>query len=282
MASIVTAAAITHNPRVYWSKKEPSAEDKQDILRGFNDIKSRVEQAKIDTLVVIADDHLDTFYEDNLPSFCISLAENAIGPASMEEELGIPHYSCSVDSNLANHILNYGLRHGFDLSRTRKPDVDHAFIVPLTFVSPKMQLPIVPVFANNLVPPIPQTSRFFDLGKMLRAAIISSPKPNRVGLLASFTLSNEVGGPKGSSRDKEFNEEAIKLMSEGRYQEIIGCFSLERLFSAGNSTPEFLNYVALLGVVEDRKPDFLMYRDAPFWGGCAAVAWDLETKSNVH
>ena len=37
--------------------------------------------------------------------------------------------------------------------------IDHAFTVPLTFVRPDMDLPIVPIWTNVMAPPVPTRSR---------------------------------------------------------------------------------------------------------------------------
>jgi hypothetical protein len=76
-------------------------------------------------------------------------------------------------------------------------------------------------------------------------------------------------------RDTDFDREALELMLAGRAEAILTRLPVERLVAAGNSTPEFLNYCATLGVVEDRPPDLLEYRLVPAWGGCPAVFWDM-------
>ncbi|HYU19879.1 MAG TPA: hypothetical protein VEQ11_14415 [Chloroflexota bacterium] len=76
-------------------------------------------------------------------------------------------------------------------------------------------------------------------------------------------------------RDADLDGLALELIRAGRVEEILTRLPVERLAEAGNSTTEFLNYDAVLGVVEDRPPDFFEYRLVPAWGGVPTVAWSL-------
>jgi len=76
-------------------------------------------------------------------------------------------------------------------------------------------------------------------------------------------------------RDREFNREAEELVREGNIQEILKRFTLKRMSQAGNSTLEFLNCVAILGVIGGKRPSYLEHHIIREWGSCPAVAWDL-------
>ena len=47
-------------------------------------------------------------------------------------------------------------------------ELDHSIMVPLHFLTPDMNVPIVPFFINGLAPPLPSSQRCYALGKAVR------------------------------------------------------------------------------------------------------------------
>ncbi|MDR7455611.1 MAG: hypothetical protein QN137_14190, partial [Armatimonadota bacterium] len=91
-------------------------------------------------------------------------------------------------------------------------------------------------------------------------------------VIASFNLSLDVGGPRMGQRDEAFDRAVLELMRAGRVDDLLA-ITVERLYAAGNSTVEFLNYDMLLGVVGTRPPDLLEFHQVPAWGACPFAAW---------
>ena len=275
MAKLVTALACTHNPTIYWNNLVPE----QNLNDAFNPIRKRLKEAEVDALVVLANDHISNFFLDNMPSFAVGIAPEAGGPFIGELEAGMPEWKGKINQDLARGILKEGIRSGVDFASTQKFTLDHAFLVPLMLSLSKMKIPIVPIFSNALVEPVPRTRRFYKVGQILKRIIDSRPKDERIAVLASFNYSIEVGGHKMGSYDLDFDKRAEEYLREGNVKKILNEFSIERIFQAGNSSGEYLNYVSLLGMLGTRKPDY--YRDfmpkgADVHTKCPLAAWDLE------
>jgi protocatechuate 4,5-dioxygenase beta chain len=277
MGKFVAALAMTHNPRIYWSAEAAAPEDREYVYRNFGVLRDVLRAARPDALIVLANDHFDNFFLDNMPSFCVGIARVAEGPFWYEHEIQrIPEYRVPVHEDLAVDILRRGIEAGIDFAFTHEFRMDHAFCVPLSFVAPERDVPIVPIYTNVWAYPLPTPRRFYELGGVLRQVIESRPGNERVAVLASFNLSTEVGGPKMGWRDLAFDELALDLMRSGNVNRVLAELSIERLLAAGNSTTEYLNYVAMLGIVGERPPDFIEFKIVPGWGNCPAAAWTLE------
>lgn len=277
MARIVTTVGMTHKPVIYWFNDAPPANDRASVLESFDRLRKRLDEAKPDSIIVIANDHVDNFFVENMPSFCIGMSNKAEGPFAIEQEHGIPRYEADVDEDLSRFLLREGIRNDMDFARTSEYRLDHAFVIPLSFISPRGDIPIVPVFTNTLVPPIPSIKRFHDLGRTIARAI-ESYKNNeaRVAVIGSINLSVDVGGPRYGTRDAEFDDQAVDLMKGGSMEDISKRLTFERMFKAGNASSEFLNYVSLLGVAGDIRPTVLECPVIPRWGTCPTVAWDMK------
>lgn len=266
---------MTHRPTIYrnWDFAPQSA--KSEALESFNKLRKRLEESSPDVILVIANDHIDQFFVDNMPSFCVGISKRTEGPFPIEHEQGVPKYQSPVDEELSKFILKDGVSNDLDFARVSDFRLDHAFVVPLSFISPDGQIPIVPVFTNVLVPPIPSMKRFHDLGRVLAASINRYNSARRVAVVGSINLSVEVAGPRHAKSDDEFDELALNVMKSGTPEEFYQHLDLKRIFQAGNASGEFLNYLALLAIAKDSRPTLVECPKVPRWGSCPAVAWDV-------
>jgi protocatechuate 4,5-dioxygenase beta chain len=276
MGMLVAAIAMTHNPRIFWNAAQADPEDAAAVYAVFDDLRERLRRARPDRLIVVGDDHLDNFFLDTMPAFCVGVADRAGGPFWYEAEImGIPAYQAAVDAAAGRHLLDVGARRKIDFAQAHEFGLDHAFCVPLSVLRPEADLPIVPVFTNVFAYPLPRTERFYEVGETLAAFVAERPAGERVAIVTSFNLSLDVGGPRMGSRDEVLDRRALELIRGGRVDDILREMTVERLLEAGNSAAEFLNYVVVLGAVGRRPPDLVEYKTVQAWGACPFAAWDL-------
>jgi protocatechuate 4,5-dioxygenase beta chain len=129
-----------------------------------------------------------------------------------------------------------------------------------------MNIPIVPVFINCFVPPLPSARRVYTLGQAIRAAIETYPQPLRVVSLASGSFSLEIGGPKVAPGrrqgvpDPAWAAHVAALIREGDIGALLQEATLERMLRAGNVATELLVWIAMLGAIGARRPDWMEVR----------------------
>ena len=85
---------------------------------------------------------------------------------------------------------------GFDVGMTQNFSVDHSVTVPLHFLTPEMNVPVMPFFISGHVPPLPSAQRCYALGQAVGRAIEAWPENKRVVVMGSGSFSLEVGGPR--------------------------------------------------------------------------------------
>lgn len=259
MAEIVAGIGVPHTPGFpqLVAKEGPQCQTAQ----LFKAVAEHLDAVKPDVLVVFDSDHLNTFFFNNLPVFCIGVTDRTEGPS--DNPPAMPHYVVPVSEPLADHVRTKGVGDGFDLAMTQEFQVDHSVLVPLHFLTPAMQLPIVPIFINGIVPPLPLTKRCFALGQAVRRAIETWRGPERVAVLASGSFSLEVAGPNAPGNqfagppDPGWADTVLNCLSRTATNELLEQATQERMLKAGNVAGELLNWVALLGVIGDRRPKFL-------------------------
>jgi hypothetical protein len=64
-------------------------------------------------------------------------------------------------------------------------------------------------------------------------------------------------------------------MRTGARTEMLEKLTVAHLIEHGNSTTEFLNYIAALGIVEDRLPSFIKHKPVKGVGTCPIAFWML-------
>ncbi|MEX2446223.1 MAG: extradiol ring-cleavage dioxygenase [Dehalococcoidia bacterium] len=268
MAELVATFGVPHAP-IFPEQVERG--EAQDVVQLYQEVAQHLDAVQPDVLVIFDSDHVNTFFVDNLPIFSVGVGETTAGPNDLTR---MPRYEgVPLDPALALHLRDAGIRDGFDLALLQDFEVDHSVLVPLHFMTPRMHIPIVPFYINGLVPPIPAAKRCYALGQSVREAIASWTADMRVAVLASGVFSLDLGSPRsgGPVPDPEWTERVTDHLAQGRVAQLLDEATAERMWQAGNIGGELLNWVAMLGVVGDRRPRFIQARDGDAFG---AWRWD--------
>lgn len=274
MAELVAAVGVPHSP--HYPGQFPK-DGPQPTPRTFREVKAHLDAAKADAIVVIANDHFNTFFMNNFPTFAIGVTDAAYGP---NDQTRMPHYDFAVQASLAKHMLNTGLEEGFDFSVAQEFGVDHAMLVPLHYLTDDVKQPVVPIWVNTFSAPLPKAKRCYALGKMLRDAVDSMPQTLRVAAIATGSFSLEIGGPKinpgkrNSVPDLEWSRHLHRRIGNAEFAEIVAEATPERMWKAGNIGGELLNWVVLLGMVGQDKPRYLAPHDEKDGHAYAVWRWD--------
>ena len=218
MAEIVGALGVPHTPFFpsLVEREGPACE----TARLFAAVTEELARLRADVIVMFDTDHLNTFFFDNLPIFAVGVTEQFKGPS--DEPRSVPIYRIPSRPDLAAHIRRIGIEAGFDLALTQEFTVDHSVVVPLHFMTPKMDIPVIPIFVSGHVPPLPSAARCLALGATVRRAIESFPETLRVVVIGNGSFSLEVFGPRiapGKSDgvpNPDWAKRACALIDRGR------------------------------------------------------------------
>jgi len=260
MAKIVATFGVPHTPAfpALVARDGPDCE----TARLYARQRQHLEDLKPDLLVMFDTDHLNTFFFDNLPIFAIGVADHFQGPN--DEVPHLPMRELASNAAFARHLHRHAVEADFDLSQVENFAADHSVLVPLHFLTPGMTTPVIPIFISGHVPPLPSARRCFDLGRAVRRAIETWDEPMRVAVIGSGSFSLDVYGPRielGLSYgvpDAGWARRVDDLLREGNTQALISEATPAQLRRAGNVGGELLNWIAMLGAIEPRKPDWLV------------------------
>src|SRR5262249_10100278 len=159
--------------------------------RLYREVKAHLDAARAEAIIVIANDHFNTFFLNNFPTFAIGVAETSSGP---NDQTKMPRYDFKVHFPLAEHLRRASIADGFDLWVRRDFGAGRALVARVLALPAGVPTPAVPMWVNPLVKPLPSARRCYALGRALRGAIESFPQKLRVAVLGSGSFSLEIGG----------------------------------------------------------------------------------------
>jgi len=275
MAEIVAAMAMTHSPGLTgWFAAAP--EEQQRLARqALGEMRSRLEAARPDVLLMVSNDHLLNWPINNTPELTVGIGDEHVGPADWYDEwLALGKYRVPGNAPLARHIVTEGARRRIAFAYLRRMAFDDGFSVPLHYLNPDMRIPLVPVSMNCTVPPIPTPERAYHVGRTIRDMVRAYPGRERVAVIATGGLSHEPGGPRYFWVDEEFDRWFLDLLKRGDHAALLRECTLERMEAAGSGgTAELLAWVVALAFTTG-PADVLAYMPAVAWrSGTGMVVW---------
>jgi len=259
VARLVSIIGTTHNPfmpRLFAQPNRPpgcaAVEERTAMLR------ERLRRAEPDVILAIGNDHLNQFFMDNMPAFLIGKMERYPGTFYNEvREFGLPTCELRGDVTLSRRLLEGALDHGVDVAYSDELRIDHSIVVPLLWLRPALDLPVVPLLTNCIAPPLPRPRRFYQVGQILRAVVDQLPGDQRVAAVVSGHLSLEIGGPKQMEPrlvDPAFDRRAVGWLARGDLDEACANTSFDQLKQSGNMTHGFLNFLLAAGLANGQRP----------------------------
>jgi aromatic ring-opening dioxygenase catalytic subunit (LigB family) len=275
MAEIVGAFGVPHTPHfpTLVARGAPVAAE---LERLYGTVASHLEAVQADTILLLTSDHYNIFFEQCLPIFSIGVAECARGPSDYPD---LPAIDVRIDAELARGIQRHVVRAGFDVGMSQEFELDHAATVPLHFLTPRLDVPIVPLFTSAFVRPIPTSQRCHALGRAIREALEGTPDRTRVAVVATGSFSLEIGGPRISADSHtgvpspQWVERVVSLLRSGDVARLVREATDEQLDRAGNAGGELLDWIEMLATFDPRPPAFL---EAQPEHGHAYAAWPID------
>jgi hypothetical protein len=224
MAQIVAGIACSHVPFMAgeenWLRLAES--ERNNLRSGFLHARQILEESRPDVLITFADDHFDRCFYDNLPAFLIGVGEEAAGPAIAGFDL--PQVKVPIAGDMARFILREGLEGGVDFAFSEELALDHAEMAPMVHLTPRWDIPLIPIVVNAFAPPMPSLKRCFDVGAFVGGCIERWPQGQRVAVLGTGGLSHWVGPPETGKINEEFDRWFLDRLSAGEIAEIASRF----------------------------------------------------------
>jgi aromatic ring-opening dioxygenase catalytic subunit (LigB family) len=267
MATLALGIATSHIAMIVGAPENGDPAQVARFRAGYTTLARTLADAQVDALLVLSSDHVNKFFLDNMPAFCVGVFDSFAGPA--EASTGIPTRRVPSDPALARHLLRHGLDHGIDWARAEEWVVDHGFMTPLYLLDGAARIPAVPIHVNCAAPPYPSPARCYAVGELLARAIADWTSPKRVAIVAAGGLSHSPGDERMGEIDRAFDQRFLNLVESGDGRALAALSDAE-IEAAGSSTGEVRTWIVLAGALAGSKFQRIMYEPIEgFVTGCA-------------
>jgi len=273
MAEIVAAALTAHAPLITGRPEIGRPEQRDRLYAGFREIGRRLQAARPDLLVMFVNDHLQNFAYSNLPAFCVGLAATYQCPSPGGAKLmRLQPRVVRGNPEWAMGLLEAGLEAGIDFACSYEIESWDELSVPLSFLMPEGDVPIVTVYTNCGAPPLPTPRRCRDVGAFVGDFIRGRATSGRVALVATGGLSHWVGTPETGRINPDWDHRILDHITRGDIEPLTRLTRDEIERDGGNGGQEIRNWIALMGAVPGWKGELLAYEPVDEWiTGCATV-----------
>jgi len=277
MAQVVAGVACSHVPLMasdkHWERLPETP--RSNLRAGFDQARRLLEAARPDVLITFADDHFDRCFYDNLPAFLIGVGEEALGPAV--PGFDIPKVRLPIATDLARFILGEGLERGVDFAFSEELALDHAEIAPLVHLTPRWDIPIIPIVVNAFAPPMPTLKRCYDVGAFVGGCIERWGGNQRVAFLGTGGLSHWVGPPETGRINADFDRWFLDRLTTRNIDEVATRYARHQDLEgvAGNGGQEIRDWLAVAGAMPSHMAArVLAYEPLKAWlTGTGIVGW---------
>jgi hypothetical protein len=252
--------------------------DHQRIVESFKVMHDRLHEWDPDVVMIIGDDQVENFREDNLPPFCLYTGSEVDGyPFQRSARTNLwgsapeTKFTFNCPKVFSQDMRNYLIRDGFDMSSSASLKgwewgLAHAIINPLVFLDPEGKFPLLPLFVNCYgeeagpdYPPRPTPARCYQLGQGIRRFL--DTRDERVAVVASSSWSHSFLAHKFQCReiDTETDRKYLEWVRNGEGSKLAQV-APEDLQQSGDH--EILNWIIALGVLGDRPAEIIDVRDS--------------------
>jgi aromatic ring-opening dioxygenase catalytic subunit (LigB family) len=243
--------ATVHAPQLF---TRPPTEDPAQLdadIAAMRELGKTLDETKPDVVIVIGSDHLETFFLSAVPTFAI-IAGKTCQASFAGRDYELPTHP------LAEELLDKLVDAGFDMTYSQDAVMGHSFAAVYEWVIEGRSIPVVPVFVNTYLPPLPKARRCEALGNAIREIVEKGPE--RVAIVASGGMSHYPGTWKYPQPAFDFDWWAIAQMERGNPGALLD-LSNEQLDEVGNT--EMLPWMVLFGAIGNQPGELLTYQ--PTW-----------------
>lgn len=281
MAEIAFAAGAPHAPGLIGLFQTGSEQTQKVVRETYEGLARELREARLDVLIVFANDHLANSRVRAYPDFLIGLAPEHRGPYEwFKPWIKCRDYAAKGSTEVAEALFRGMNRRGVRMFAERDNlKFDDNISVPVVITDlDKTDIRLVPVLQNCTVPPFPDQRRSYEIGRELAAIIREDLPPDlRVGLLGSGGLSHEPGGARYWFIDEEFDRWFLDLCTRGDHEALLNEVTVERMERSGSGgTVELLTWFVVLGAIGPCAGHSYGYTaHANFKCGVGAVSWHV-------
>jgi 2,3-dihydroxyphenylpropionate 1,2-dioxygenase len=271
--SLVFAGVCSHAPGITGRRDMADPRLRDGLYQAFDRMRAALEAARPDALIVIGAEHFANFFMDNMPAFCVGMADHYEGPIEDEDWIGIRRHRIPGAETLSLALIQ-DVMNDIDLSYAQEWKFDHGIMVPLHFLTPRYDLSIVPVNINCQGPPLIPLHRCYEFGRALRRAC--DARSERIALIGTGGISHWPATPDSGKINEPWDRSFLGKLLANQREELLAYKDDETWREAGQGGFEIRTFISVAGATEGHTGELWFYAPIPIYAvGCTVAVMKL-------
>ncbi len=272
--SLVYAGVLSHAPGIVGrASLVKNTEKRDEFYAALDRQRQEIEASGAEALVVMAAEHFANFFMNNMPAYCIGMAEYYEGPIEDPKWLGIERRRIPGAPDLSRRLA-VEIMQTVDVAYSEEWKFDHGIMIPLHFLTPRYDLPIIPVNINCQGPPLTPLHRAWAFGEAIRRACDSVPE--RIAVVGTGGISHWPATPDSGKINEPWDREFLRqLMSQDR-EALLGYDDVQTYADAGQGGFEIRTYIAAAAAAGGKGNLQFYTAELPIFAvGCTVARFDI-------
>jgi aromatic ring-opening dioxygenase catalytic subunit (LigB family) len=271
--ALVFAGVCSHAPGITGRANLAEPEVRNRVHGAFEELRERLAASRPDAVVVIAAEHFANFFMDNMPSFAIGMADHYDGPIEDPGWLGIERTRVPGDRALSQRFITEVMRSS-DVAYAEEWKFDHGIMVPLHFLTPRYDLPVIPVNVNCQGPPLAPLHRAWTFGESLRAA--ADALPERIALVGTGGISHWPATPDSGKINETWDRDFLDRWCRNDRGALLDYDDEQVYAEAGQGGFEIRTFITVAAAARGATGSVDFYAPIPIFAvGCTIATYVL-------
>jgi aromatic ring-opening dioxygenase catalytic subunit (LigB family) len=272
--SLVFAGICSHAPGITGRAHLADRSIAEEFHGAYRGMADELAAARPEALIVVAAEHFANFFMNNMPAFAVGMAESYEGPIEDPQWLGIARTGIPGNASLSRRLIREMMQ-SVDLAYAEEWKFDHGIMVPLSFLTPGFDLPVVPVNINCQGPPLAPLHRAWALGEALRRA--ADLAPERIALIGTGGISHWPATPDSGKINETWDREFLRRWQANDKPALLSYTDEATYRDAGQGGFEIRTFISVAAAAQG--PGRLRYyRPIPIFAvGCTVGTMDITT-----
>ncbi len=270
--SLVFAGVCSHAPGITGRADLAAPELREPLYAAYRGMRERLLAARPDAIMIVAAEHFANFFMNNMPSFAVGMADCYEGPIEDPQWLRIPHTKVPGNAALSKALIQE-LMQTVDVAFAEEWRFDHGVMVPLHFLSPAFDLPVIPVNINCQGPPLAPLHRAWAFGEAIRRA--ADRVPERIALVGTGGISHWPATPDSGKINEAWDRELLERWARNDKTALLSYSDEETYRDAGQGGFEIRTFISVAAAARGQgRVDH--YSPIPIFAvGCTVATMDV-------
>lgn len=273
--SLVYAGILSHAPGITGRADLVKDESLRDSFYGaLARQREEIKASGAEALIVIAAEHFANFFMDNMPAYCMGIGEKHSGPIEDSEWLKIEKTEIPGAPELATRLAK-SVMTSVDLAYSEEWQCDHGIMVPLHFLTPEYELPVIPCNINCQGPPLTPLPRVWQFGKALREAC--EEQSEKIAIVGTGGISHWPATPDSGKINEAFDRQFLNQLMNQEKDKLLSYQDEEVYANAGQGGFEIRTLIAAAAAAGGKGELQFYTAELPIFAvGCTVASFDLK------